>query len=275
MKLIRRVLRDFPGLLLMAVLFLLPVLVLVAQSLAAQWEIGQVAPAQWSFQWWVEVQAQPSLAPALVSSALYSFGAFALSLVLTLPAARVLAFANFRGQLVVEALLLAPAVIPVVTTAMGNHRWMTALGWTDNALVLIPVLSFYSYPYLLRSLSWGYRLMGSDLRSAARNLGASSARIFWTVELPLLAPAIFSGGTIVFLAAYSDFFIVSLFGGGVVRSIATTIMPILTGSQRQLSAVLSLVFVAMPLLAFAFIDFFMVRWQRRRSMAVVAPSGAS
>jgi ABC-type spermidine/putrescine transport system permease subunit I len=49
---------------------------------------------------------------------------------------------------------------------------------------------------------------------AARNLGASEFRIFWTVMVPQTVPGAAAGVTLVFALAYSEFTIATLLGGG-------------------------------------------------------------
>jgi hypothetical protein len=61
------------------------------------------------------------------------------------------------------------------------------------------------------------------LRTARDGRGASSWRIFWRVYLPLTAPGIFAGATIVFVLSLGFFITPALLGGGKVMMLAVLI----------------------------------------------------
>ncbi|MEG0126731.1 MAG: ABC transporter permease subunit, partial [Clostridia bacterium] len=69
-------------------------------------------------------------------------------------------------------------------------------------------------PYIFRTVK--SRLVGMDtaLFDAARDLGASPARVVWDITLPLCRPAIISGAFLA-LAMSLDDFIISFFVYGV------------------------------------------------------------
>ena len=56
--------------------------------------------------------------------------------------------------------------------------------------------------------------LDNSLLEAARDLGASSARVFRKITLPLSLPGVLSGITMVFVPAVSTFAISKMLGGG-------------------------------------------------------------
>lgn len=258
--------RRWVGLTLLVIVFLVPILLLVAQSLASRWLYPDLLPGVWSPNGWARLLARPQWLGPLLSSFGFSLATWGLTSLLCFPAAAALARSRANTDLW-ESLLLAPAVVPALTTAFGNHLWMTWLGWTDSVFALVPVLTFYTYPYLLRSLTAGYRLLGADLSRAAENLGASRWVVFWEIEFPLLFPAWIAGGSIVFLGAFSDYFLVSLFGGGVVPAFSTYLVPVLGGSDRTWGSVLTLVFLAGPLVLLGTLEIGIKGWMAHRGLS--------
>ena len=95
-----------------------------------------------------------------------------------------------------------------------------------------------SYPYMLRALTAGYQAYGEQFDLCARNLGASSWRTLLAIELPLLLPALLAGATIVFLVAFSEYFLVFLIGGGTVPSYSGYIFPLLNSSDKSVASLL-------------------------------------
>lgn len=228
-------------------LFALPLAAVAVQALAPGWRWAEPWPRVFSWRalefLWTQREA---LLLQILSSTGYSLAAAALSLLLCLAPARLLARREFSGKALVEALLLAPALAPVMTFALGAQVLLLWAGLADSVAGLVLMLTMFSYPYMLRALVTGMQVQGEDLSLCARNLGAGLWTRWWRVELPLLRPAIMAGGTVVFLVAYSEYYLVHLVGGDV-PSLATHAFPYLASSDRGLAAVLTLLFLAPPL----------------------------
>ena len=86
------------------------------------------------------------------------------------------------------------------------------------------------------------------------------------VELPLLLPSIVAGGTVVFLVAFSEYFLVFLIGGGTVNSYTGYLFPFLNSSDRSVASILSLIFMGIPILLFLIIDEAVTRVYKKRGM---------
>jgi iron(III) transport system permease protein len=71
-------------------------------------------------------------------------------------------------------------------------------------------LSVYNFPYMLLNLRAGLSAYDTSLEEVARSLGHRPRRVFFTVVLPQLRPAILTGALLVSLHVVSDFGVVSL-----------------------------------------------------------------
>lgn len=70
----------------------------------------------------------------------------------------------------------------------------------------------------------------------------------------------------VFLVAFSEYFLVFLIGGGSVVSFTGTLFPLLSSSNRSLAAILTLIFLFLPIVLFLIMDIALVRLYRKRGM---------
>ncbi|KAB8140683.1 carbohydrate ABC transporter permease [Chloroflexia bacterium SDU3-3] len=115
------------------------------------------------------------------------------------------AFARLRfwGREALFLLYLAALMIPAQVTMIPNFVLVRALGWYDTyqALILPPAFSALS-TFLLRQ---SFRSIPHDLDEAARIDGASSLRIWWSVLLPLIAPALSALAIITALGSWNEF----------------------------------------------------------------------
>lgn len=253
-------------LLLLLALFVLPLGVLAMYAGSPSWRYPQVFPEQLdsralTFAW----EQTRTIGRMLASSVLYALLTAGLTFLVCLAPAQALARNRFRGQALLEGLLLAPALVPAMTFSMGVHVLFIRLGLTDSLPGVVLVLAVFGYPYMLRALVAGFQALNPRYAACAANLGAGPLRRVLSVELPLLLPAALAGGVVVFLVAFSEYFLVFLIGGGAVDSYATYVFPYLASSDRSLASMLTLIFLAVPILLFVLLEILLGRRMARVS----------
>lgn len=254
-------------LLLLALCFAGPLIVLALYTVGPGWRFPDLLPdtmdmRSLEFLW----QQRAALATSLFASTLYSLAAVILSFVLCLLPAELLARREFWGKTMVEGFLLAPAMAPAMTFSMGAQTLFIIAGIDDSYFGVVLILTTFSYPYMLRALVTGFQSMGEGYGECAANLGAGLLTRLWRVELPLLVPAAVAGGTVVFLVAFSEYFLVFLIGGGTVASYTGYLFPYLTSSDRSLASALTLLFCVIPLGLMVSVELFAGRNYRRKGL---------
>lgn len=248
-----------PGSAFRALGWLAPLGLLVAAALAGPWVWPEVLPRSWSTRSFAVFGRQAgTLASSLGVSLAVALGATLVSLGACLPAARHLAR---HPRPAIEGLLLLPALMPPLAYLWGLQGLFAGVGLADTPVAVVLGLAAVTFPYVLRALLEGYRLFPAGLVTVALNLGASPRRTFWTVEVPLLVPSLVLGCTLAFLAAWSDWLVAFLVGGGVVGTYPLFLYPFLLSSDRAVGSLGVLVFLAVPLGLWAASD----RWTAARS----------
>ena len=81
--------------------------------------------------------------------------------------------------------------------------WVSDLVFSPTGLIL--VMSLKTYPFAYLTMSAALRWNVADLGHAARLCGGTPWRVFWTVRLPLLLPAVLAGMVLVFVDTIGDF----------------------------------------------------------------------
>lgn len=259
--------KHLSTLLLLLVAFVLPVIVLMLISLAPGWRFPDLWPQAFSLKgiaYLVRHHAQ--ITTAVGASFVFSVLTALVTLLMCVFPASVFARVEFSGKTLLEGLLLTPALVPPMTFAMGLHFIFIKLSLTESFAGVVLVLAMFSYPYMFRALVAGFQTMGVQYRTCALNLGAGSLAVLWRVEMPLLMPAVIAGGSVVFLVAFSEYFLVFLIGGGSVASFTGTLFPLLTSSNRSLAAILTLIFLILPVVLFVVMDTALMRVYRRKGM---------
>jgi thiamine transport system permease protein len=154
-----------------------------------------------------------------------------LTLLLGLPAAYIFARYQFRGKTLLRAIATVPFVMPTVVVAAAFTALLGPRGLLNAALQSLLQLDappiqldktlgmillahvFYNYTVVLRIVGGFWSTLDTRLEQAAAVLGASRARAFGEVTLPLLAPAIGAAALLIFIFSFSSFGIVLLLGG--------------------------------------------------------------
>jgi putative spermidine/putrescine transport system permease protein len=249
------------------IFFFLPVLVVLFYAFSSQWKFPDIIPRYFDMHSINFILREvKGISTGLFFSFSYSICAVALTFLLTVLPASVFARSEFPLKSVLEGLLLAPALVPAMAFSTGMHSLFIRAGLSDTFPGLVIVLSCVSYPYMLRALTAGFQAISAEYVECAVNLGAGRIPALFTVEVPLLVPAIISGGSIVFLVSYSEYFLIFLIGGGSIPSYTGYLFPFLNSSDRSTAAMLTLVFLITPVMLFALTDGIILRIYRKKGL---------
>jgi multiple sugar transport system permease protein len=109
-----------------------------------------------------------------------------------------------RGWIISNAALLIYAV-PAYFLIIPYFRLMHSYGLMDSLWAIVAVNVTFTLPYALLILQWYGRLIPIELDEAARVDGATPPQVFWSIYLPLMAPALAAVGTYALLVAWNDY----------------------------------------------------------------------
>jgi len=142
---------------------------------------------------------------------------------LSLPLALLLVRYNFPGKGLLNGLILIPMVLPPFVGAIGMRQLLARFGSINLLLLDLGVInqpidwlgggSFWGvailealhlYPIMYLNLAAALANVDPSLEEAARNMGASSFKLFRTVTFPLMLPGYFAGAIIVFIWSFTD-----------------------------------------------------------------------
>jgi molybdate transport system permease protein len=206
--------------------------------------------------------SQPQVLVALRLSLECSLGAVAISVLIGLPLAFLLARVEFPGRNVVRALTTLPMVLPPV---VGGVALLLAFGrrglagqWLDRAFGLtlpfttagaILAEAFVAMPFLVITCEAGLRAMDRRYEDAAATLGASRWTTFRRVTLPLIAPSLGAGAALCWARALGEFGATITFAGNLPGTTQTMPLAVYLALENDLQAAiaLSLVLLAVSL----------------------------
>lgn len=177
----------------------------------------------------VEVLSRPRIQRLAALTVGQAAVASLICVVLGVPIAHVLYRLRFRGKGVARALVILPFVLPTVVVGVAFRTLLREggmLGWLglDGSLAAIMLaLVFFNIAVVVRTVGTAWEGLDPRQEDAARVLGASPARVFFTVTLPRLGPSLAAAASIVFLFCSTAFGVVLVLGGTRFGTIETEI----------------------------------------------------
>ena len=136
----------------------------------------------------------------------------ALTLAAGLPLAWALSRFRFRGRSVVEAFVLVPFVLPTVVVATAFIALLPD-GVERSVWAILLAHVFFNVAVVVRVVGAFWSGLDRRLWDAAATLGASGGQRRLRLTLPLLAPALASAASIVFLFCFTSFGVIVILGG--------------------------------------------------------------
>ncbi|SIO39529.1 ABC transporter permease [Halodesulfovibrio marinisediminis] len=244
-----------------------PTVVLIVSLFAPGWTWPDIVPAEYSTKALQSILLHSnSIALHLGVSVLYSLATTFCALLLSILPAYHIARVHFAGKNLLQGILLTPALIPAMTFSMGIHHVFIKFSLADTFLGVVLILTIFSYPYMFRALISGFEAYSEEYELCAKNLGASLWMRLRYVTFPLLLPSMVAGGSVVFLVAFSDYYLVFLIGGGVVPSFTGYLFPFITGADRAMASALTLIFLIVPVILFVLVEYSVRRFYQRTEL---------
>ncbi|MEU5056078.1 molybdate ABC transporter permease subunit [Streptomyces sp. NPDC056121] len=213
-----------------------------------------------------EQLTSPEVWQALQLSLICATAATAVSLVLGVPLAWLLARTEFPGRGLVRALVTLPLVLPPV---VGGVALLLALGrngvvgqvldsWFGITLPfttagVVVAESFVAMPFLVISVEGTLRAADPRFEEAATTLGASRFTAFRRVTLPLIMPGIAAGAVLAWARALGEFGATITFAGNFPGRTQTMPLAVYLALQNDPAAAiaLSLVLLAVSIAVLA------------------------
>ena len=156
----------------------------------------------------------------------------AVSLILGLPGAWIMSHCSFLGKRFVRAIYSVSFVLPSILVVLGFVIFYGNSGYLNSILMKLFKLeeaplkilysfkavvfahAFYNFPVIVTVIGAYWLGMGRSVEESAAVCGASPVRVFLTIVLPRLVPAIAAACVLVFLYCFNSFSIILVLGGG-------------------------------------------------------------
>jgi thiamine transport system permease protein len=151
------------------------------------------------------------------------------SVLIGLPGAWIMSHYSFPGKRLIKAVITIPFILPSILVVLGFvlffgkngilNNFLNLLGFNDLKILysfkaIIIAHIFYNFPIAIRIISSLWAKIPQSQMMAAQSLGAGKIRVFRTVTLHQILPAILTSSMIIFIYCFMSFAIILVLGGG-------------------------------------------------------------
>lgn len=234
-------------------------------SLAGQWRFPSLWPQSIGLASWQRYA--PALWDPLAATLLVGVLATAVSLVIVIGALENETRRGRPASQVATNVLYLPLVVPPVAFLFGLVIGAEVIGIRPGFWLVALGHIVFVLPYVYLSLVEAYRRLDPRYDRLARTLGASPARVFWTIRMPLLLAPCLTAVAVGFAVSVGQYLATQLLGAGRLPTVTTEAVALASGGDRRVIGIWALVQALLPGLGFALaLAVPRLVWRHRRQM---------
>jgi putative spermidine/putrescine transport system permease protein len=235
-----------------------PLANLVLWSFAERWYFPFKLPVSWGLRYWEVVFRPTGVAMAsLATSVSIALLTVLVALAVSIPAGYALARLRLPLRALMMLIFLLPQAFPGVAIYINVARIFYGLGLTGTIAGVVIVHAAHALVFSLWITSAAFASVDRDLELAARNLGASPARTFFTVTLLLAAPGIIASAIFVFLESLDEFTGTFFVGVPNVSTLPLLLYSASMGGNYQIASITALILLVPSILFMLFVERFL------------------
>lgn len=202
-----RVRMDWPGIFfatLLTIAIVGPLLVVGTWAFTEVWRFPNVIPQQFGFRFWGQTLGRAEVWNALMLSLRLTTVVTLLSAVICLPAAYAFARMSFPGRNLLFFSFLAGHAFPkfgllVAIAAIFLQLNLIGTFWGVVLIQLVGTLMFMIWIPVA-----AFQAVDRRMEEAARDVGASPLRVFWSITLPQAGPTIAAAVMLSFVGTFYE-----------------------------------------------------------------------
>jgi ABC-type spermidine/putrescine transport system permease subunit II len=193
-------------LVLVALVIFGPLANLLLWAAAETWYFPFKLPVTYGLKYWHEVfKPTGNSMLSLWTSLWIAVLTVALCLAVSIPAGYALARRRMPWRTLIMLAFLLPQAFPAVPVFINIARIFYGFGLNGTVLGVVLVHTSHGLVFSVWIATAAFAAVDRELEEAARNLGASPLRTFFTVSLPLAAPGVMASAIFVFLESLDEF----------------------------------------------------------------------
>ncbi len=217
-------------------------------SFARRWRYPDLLPSEWTLANWTR-QADSLLWP-LWTTVSVGLASAAIALALVLGCLENEQRHGLQPSTRALWLLYTPLLVPQVAFLFGGQVLLSWAGFAGTWPALVWSHLLFVLPYIFLSLTDPFRKLDERYVRSALCLGASPARTFWQVKIPMLLRPVLVALAVGFAVSVGQYLPTVFAGGGRYVTLTTEAVSLAAGADRRVIGVYVFLQAALPFVAF-------------------------
>jgi multiple sugar transport system permease protein len=192
------------------ILWLMPLLAVMVTSVRSLEDLNAGnywgMPKEWKFSNYAEVFQQTPMARYMLNTVIITLPAVAGAITLATLAGFALAKYRFRGNLLLFCMFVGGNFVPFQILMVPVRNMTVRLGLYDTYWALILFHLAFQTGFCTLFMRNFISTLPEALLESARVEGANEFRIFWSIILPLMRPALAALAVLIFTFVWNDYF---------------------------------------------------------------------
>lgn len=219
-----------------------PLTNLVLWAVAETWYWPHKLPVTYGTRYWAQVfKPTGNAVESLLTSITVALLTVAVCLAVSVPAGYALARRRLPWRSLLMVAFLLPQAFPSVPVYINVARIFYAMGLNGTIAGVVLVHASHGLVLSVWIATAAFAAVDRELEEAARNIGASPLRTFWTVTLPLAAPGLMASAVFVFLESLDEFTGTYFVGVPDVTTLPLLLFNASTEGNYQIASITSLI----------------------------------
>ncbi len=192
-----------------AIVFLLPYVVMVLDSLRTSRDVKTTPPSflprQWQWDTYAQVLGDERFRAWLQTSLVVAIGSTVLVVLVAVPAAYMTARYRFRGRMIFLVVVLVTQMFSPTSLVVGLYRQFFELNMVNTYGALILTNAGFNLAFAVWILHGFFSSIPTEVEEAALLDGATRMQVLWRVMLPLTRPGLVTATIFTFIAAWNEY----------------------------------------------------------------------
>ena len=198
---------------------------------------------EFSTKWYYKAFTNEDIQRAVVNSLKVAVVATIVATLFATMAALVLSHRKFRGQLISNAIISLPLLVPEIATAVATLSFFAAIKFPLGLTSIIVAHIVFCIPFAFMPIRARLAGMDAHLQEAGKDLYANDWQVFRYVTLPILKPGIVAGAILAFIISIDDFIISLMVAGAGATTLPLYIYSMIRlGVSPEINAVSTVLF---------------------------------
>ena len=230
-------------------IIIVPILILFLYSIFINYNYDDILPKVVSFKNYRTIFNITYL-KLLFSSILMSLIVAVLSVAISYLFVRAIVVYNLNNLKIFRLFSMIPLLVPAYSYIMGLSMALNIFNLNNTYVGVIISHIIVTLPYNIFSIFNSYQIIGTDYEMLAKSYNASEKDLILDISLPMIKKTIFTTIAISFVISFSQYFLTLVVGGGMVKTYATYVFPLIQGNNRSLTASFSFIFCLINILIY-------------------------